>query len=102
MFFFFLVALVYLGMQALVLERSFLVAQKRAVLEDLAAEKEKLESEVAALSSLERIRSIAEDRLGMVPPERVIYAVIGRGVLGGNENETHVAHYPGLRKSGEE
>lgn len=99
--FFFSVAMLYLGMQALVLEKSFLVAQKRVVLEDLAAEKERLESEVATLSSLERIRSIAEQRLGMVPPERVVYAVVGKEVLGREEGETHVAYHPGSKRGKE-
>ncbi len=88
--FFFFVALVYLGVQALVLEKSFLVAQKRALLEDLVAQKEKLLSEVATLSSLERIRSIAMERLGMVPPERVVYAVLGREVLGESEGKIYI------------
>ncbi|MBC7217064.1 MAG: septum formation initiator family protein [Candidatus Caldatribacterium sp.] len=86
----FLVALVYLGMQALVLEKSFLVAQKRALLEDLMAQREKLAAEVAALSSLERIRNVATERLGMVPPERIVYAVVGREVLGKSKGETYV------------
>ncbi|MCS7241688.1 MAG: septum formation initiator family protein [Candidatus Caldatribacterium sp.] len=90
LFFFFFVALAYLGMQALVLEKSFLVAQKRAIVEDLVARKEKLAAEVAELSSLERIRAIATERLGMVPAERVVYAVVGKEILGKGEGETYV------------
>lgn len=86
------VALVYLGLQALVLEKSFLVAQKRAILEDLIAQREKLVVEVAELSSLERIRTIAVERLGMVPPERVVYAVVGKEILGKNEGKTYLVH----------
>ncbi|MEN3183430.1 MAG: septum formation initiator family protein [Atribacterota bacterium] len=92
--FFFLVALVYLSMQALVLEKSFLVAQKRATLEDLVAQRERLATEVAALSSLERIRTIATERLGMVPPERVVYAVVGKELLGKGEGETYIVQHP--------
>ncbi|MEN3202298.1 MAG: hypothetical protein ABDK87_01030 [Atribacterota bacterium] len=89
---FFVIALAYLGLQALVLEKSFLVAQKRAILEDLIAQREKLVVEVAELSSLERIRTIATERLGMVPPERVVYAVVGKEILGKNEGETYLVH----------
>lgn len=94
LFLFFFLALVYLGMQALVLEKSFLVAQKRAALEDLIAQREKLAAEVATLSSLERIRTLATERLGMVPPERVVYAVVGREILGKSEAETYIVEHP--------
>lgn len=102
LFFFFFVAMLYLGMQALVLEKSFHVAQKKALLEGLLAKKERLEIEVATLSSLERIRTLAEERLGMVSPTRVVYVVMGRGVLGKSETETQVALHSGLRKSNQE
>ncbi|MGQ9623027.1 MAG: septum formation initiator family protein [Candidatus Caldatribacteriaceae bacterium] len=102
LFFFFFMAMLYLGMQALVLEKSFQVAQKKALLESLLAEKERLETEVANLSSLERIRTLAEERLGMVSPTRVVYVVVGKEVLGESEAETQVALHPGLRKSGHE
>ncbi|MEN3186264.1 MAG: hypothetical protein ABDK94_00175 [Atribacterota bacterium] len=81
-------ALFHLSLQAILLEKGFLAESKRDVLESLVAEKTKLETEIAQLSSLERIKALAENRLGMVPPTQIVYMVAG-GKL--SEGETQLA-----------
>jgi|YNPBryulayer2012_1023412.scaffolds.fasta_scaffold04318_2 cell division protein FtsB len=73
-------AIFHLSLQAILLERAFLAASKRESLESLVAERIRLETEIAQLSSLERIKTIAENRLGMVPPAQVVYVVAGNRV----------------------
>ncbi|GEM_PF-547044 len=83
-------ALFYLSLQALLLERGFLVESKRERIENLMAEKIRLEMEIAQLTSLERIKEIAENRLGMVSPRQVVYLVTGTKTAKG-EGETQLA-----------
>ncbi|MGC8777254.1 MAG: septum formation initiator family protein [Candidatus Caldatribacteriaceae bacterium] len=73
-------AIFHLSLQAVLLEKGFLAESKRESLESLVAERIKLETEIAQLSSLERIKALAESRLGMVPPEQIVYMVAGTRV----------------------
>ncbi|NSW75644.1 MAG: hypothetical protein HPY68_02495 [Candidatus Atribacteria bacterium] len=70
-------AIFHLSLQAVLLEKGFVTESKRDALESLVAEKIKLETEIAQLSSLERIKTLAENRLGMIPPTQVVYVVAG-------------------------
>lgn len=81
----FLGAIFHLSVQAVLLKKGFLAATKRESLESLMAEKIRLETEIAQLSSLERIKTIAETRLGMVPPERVVYVMAGSKLVEGEQ-----------------
>ncbi|MCX6091119.1 MAG: cell division protein FtsL [Candidatus Atribacteria bacterium] len=63
----------YLALQAYSIEKSFIVEMEKNRMEDLQAEKEKLEVEVSFLSSFDRIKDLATSRLGMKIPDRTMY-----------------------------
>jgi cell division protein FtsL len=86
LFFIFSLSFLCVTLQALLLEKSFLVEQKRNEVENLLATKEKLKMEISQLSSLDRIKEIAINKLGMAYPEETIY-MVSSSALGGGEGE---------------
>ncbi|MDK2896382.1 MAG: hypothetical protein PWP04_502 [Candidatus Atribacteria bacterium] len=77
LFFIFFLSLLYLVLQAHLVEKGFLVETEREKVEVLKAEKEKLEVEVAQLASLDRIYYLAVSELGMIPQGQSLYLVAG-------------------------
>lgn len=77
LFFIFFLSLLYLVLQAHLVEKGFLVEMERQKVEALEAEKEQLEVEVAQLSSLDRIYYLAVSDLGMIPQDQSLYLVAG-------------------------
>jgi len=63
----------YLLLQAEIIESGFILSIKKDRIENLIAEKDRIEVEMAQLSSMDRIKEIATTRLGMVLPEKTIY-----------------------------
>lgn len=98
LFFCFFGALFHLGLQAILLEKGFLLETKRESLENLVAEKVRLETEIARLSSLERIQEIAQNRLGMISPQQIVYVIAGNKL---GEVEKQLARYREERGKGE-
>jgi len=86
LFFIFSLSFLCVTLQALLLEKSFLVEQKREDVENLLATKEKLKMEIAQLSSLERIKEVAINQLGMTYPDKTVY-MVSSSTLGGGEGE---------------
>lgn len=86
LFFVFSLSFLCVTLQALLLEKSFLVEQKRDEVESLLATKEKLKMEISQLSSLDRIKEIAINKLGMTYPGETIY-MVSSSALGGGEGE---------------
>ncbi|MBP9015771.1 MAG: septum formation initiator family protein [Candidatus Atribacteria bacterium] len=86
LFFVFSLSFLCVTLQALLLEKSFLVEQKRDKVENLLATEEKLKVEIARLSSLDRIKDVAINQLGMTYPDETIY-MVSSSALGGGEGE---------------
>ncbi len=93
MFLFFLIfmALAYLATQARLVERGFSVDVKRTVVEQLVAERDRLEMKIAQASSLERIEEIATGTLGMVPPGETLYLASGGSSVSAGEGDRQLA-----------
>jgi len=83
----------YLLLQAEIVEKGFYLNLKKDRIEKLVADRDQIEIEISHLSSMERIKEIATNKLGMIFPEKTIYlAATGQKVqLQGNE--TTVAEY---------
>ncbi len=91
LFFLIFMALAYLAAQAKLIEQGFTVDVKRTVVEQLVAERDRLEMEVAHASSLERIEEIATKSLGMVPPGETIYLASGGSTVSAGERDMQLA-----------
>ncbi|MGQ9474463.1 MAG: septum formation initiator family protein [Candidatus Caldatribacteriaceae bacterium] len=91
-------ALFHLSLQAILLEKGFWLETKRKSLENLVAEKGRLEIEIARLASLERIQEVAQNRLGMTSPQQVVYVVAGNKL---GEVEKQFARYQEGRGEGQ-
>ena len=86
LFFVFSLSFLYVTLQAMLLEKSFLVEQKREDVDNLLATKDKLKMEIAQLSSLERIKEVAINQLGMICPDKTVY-MVSSSALGGGKGE---------------
>lgn len=63
----------YLLLQAEIVEKGFILGLKKERIENLIANKDSIEIEISHLSSMDRIKEIATQKLGMVLPERTIF-----------------------------
>lgn len=63
----------YLLLQAEIVEKGFILGLKKERIENLIANKDRIEIEISHLSSMDRIKEIATQKLGMVLPERTIF-----------------------------
>ena len=63
----------YLLLQAEIVEKGFILGLKKERIENLIANKDRVEIEISHLSSMDRIKEIATQKLGMVLPERTIF-----------------------------
>lgn len=93
LFFIFSLSFLCVTLQALLLEKSYLVEQKRKNIDNLLATREKLKMEIAQLSSLERIKEVAINQLGMTYPDQTVY-MVSSSALGGGEGELVLGKMP--------
>lgn len=100
LFFVFSLSFLYVTLQAMLLEKSFLVEQKRESVDNLLATREKLKMEIAQLSSLERIKEVAVNQLGMVYSDNTVY-MVSSSALGGGKGELVLQVEPPKETQGE-
>ncbi|HAX97338.1 MAG TPA: hypothetical protein DCY12_00200 [Candidatus Atribacteria bacterium] len=63
----------YLSLQAEIVGKGFVLSLKNKRIESLVANKDRIEIEISHLSSMDRIKEIATNKLGMVLPEKTIF-----------------------------
>ncbi|NLJ49367.1 MAG: hypothetical protein GX428_07265 [Candidatus Atribacteria bacterium] len=83
----------YLSLQAEIVEKGFILSLKKERIENLIANKDRIEIEISQLSSMDRIREIATNKLGMVLPERTIFLAAADQKVQLKESEAAVAEY---------
>ena len=83
----------YLLLQAEIVEKGFVLNLKKERIENLIANKERMEIEISQLSSMDRIRDLATHKLGMRLPEKTIYLAAANRNVEFKGSETTVAEY---------
>ena len=83
----------YLFLQAEIVEKGFILSIKKERIESLIADKDRIEIDIAHLSSMDRIKEIATERLGMVFPEKTIYLAAAHQKVQLKRNEITVAEH---------
>jgi len=83
----------YLLLQAEIVEKGFVLSLKKERIESLVANKDRIEIEISHLSSMDRIKEIATNKLGMVLPERTIFLAAADRKVQLMGSEAAVAEY---------